>query len=53
MAGLAEALSCPARVVNDAGELDAALAEIIPSLVSRREPLLLQVNVEADLVFNP
>jgi benzoylformate decarboxylase len=53
IAGLAEAMGCPVRRVTTPGELTVALDEILPTLRSRQEPMLLAVDVEPDLAFNP
>jgi len=45
IAAIAEALGCPSRVVAGHDELLAALDEIIPTLATREEPLLLEVAV--------
>ncbi|MFG2077338.1 thiamine pyrophosphate-dependent enzyme [Nonomuraea maritima] len=48
MGALARSLGCPARHVGTYGELTAALDEIMPTLTSRDEPLLLDVSVTVD-----
>src|SRR5207302_127998 len=45
MAALARSLGCPARRVTGYDELVAVLDEVVPSLASRREPLLLEIPV--------
>jgi benzoylformate decarboxylase len=51
--GLAEALGCPARRITGHAELLAALDELVPTLGSRTEPLLLEVVVAPDPEFHP
>jgi benzoylformate decarboxylase len=51
--GLARALGCPARRLAEYDELVRALDEVMPSLASRREPLLLEVVVTPDETFAP
>jgi len=53
VAGLARAFGCPARTVREHGELLSTLDEVVPSLASRDEPLLLEVVVEPDESFAP
>jgi benzoylformate decarboxylase len=53
VAGLANALGCPARKIADHDALLAVLDEVVPSLASRAEPLLLEVVVAPDLTFAP
>jgi benzoylformate decarboxylase len=53
VAGLAESMGCAARRVGTPAELAEALEEIMPTLRSRQEPVLLAVTVEPDLSFNP
>jgi benzoylformate decarboxylase len=48
IAALATALGCPSRRVTDHAELLAALDEVIPSLPTRTDPLLLDVRVRTD-----
>lgn len=48
MGALARSLGCPARHVGTYGELTAALDEIMPTLATRDEPLLLDVSVTVD-----
>ncbi len=45
VAGLAESLGCPARRVTDHAGLVAALDEVVPTLRTRIEPLVLEVTV--------
>jgi benzoylformate decarboxylase len=45
-AGLARSLGCPARRIETADELMAALDEIVPHLAGRTEPLVLDVRVD-------
>ncbi|MEV1166831.1 thiamine pyrophosphate-dependent enzyme [Nonomuraea sp. NPDC049784] len=53
MGGLARSLGCPARRVDTYDELTAALDEVLPSLSTREEPLLLDVTVTVDPDFQP
>jgi benzoylformate decarboxylase len=46
--GLASALGCAARRIRTHTDLLAALDEVIPSLVGRSEPLLLEVSLSHD-----
>jgi benzoylformate decarboxylase len=46
--GLARSLGCPARRIDTADELAAALDEVVPGLAGRREPLVLDVRVDRD-----
>jgi len=51
--GLAHAFGCPARRIEDAGELERMLDEVVPGLAERAEPLLLEVVVAPDPTFAP
>ena len=53
VAGLAQAFGCPARKVSEHDDLLAVLDEVIPTLASRNEPLLLEVAVAPDETFVP
>ncbi|MEU7741590.1 thiamine pyrophosphate-dependent enzyme [Nonomuraea sp. NPDC049158] len=53
MGGMARSLGCAARRVNTAEELAAVLDEVMPTLVDREEPLLLEVTVAVDPDFQP
>ena len=53
IAGLAEALGCPARRVSTHEELLAALDDAIPTLAGRQEPLLLDVAIAPTTTFAP
>ena len=53
MSGMARALGCDARRVDEHGELLAALDEVLPGLAGRTTPLLLEVVVEPDPDFDP
>jgi benzoylformate decarboxylase len=53
MAGLAESLGCRAHRISDHGELLSALDDAVSGLPARAEPLLLEVVVAADPVFEP
>lgn len=45
IAGVAAAFGCRSVPVRSLGELRAATAELLPTLPSRREPLLLDVEI--------
>ena len=51
--GPRRAFGCPARTVAGHGELLEALDEVVPGLVDRDEPLLLEVVVAPDDVLRP
>jgi benzoylformate decarboxylase len=53
VAGLARAFGCKAQNIGTHEELLAALAEVIPNLASRSEPLLLDVAVAPTATFAP
>jgi benzoylformate decarboxylase len=53
IAGLAQALGCEARRIDDLDGLRQALDEVVPGLAEREEPLLLEVTVEPDPTFEP
>jgi benzoylformate decarboxylase len=53
IAGLATALGCPARRIEEHDELLGTLDDVVPSLADRSEPLLLDVVVEPDRSFAP
>ena len=53
VAGLARALSCPARSLDSHHELVAALDEVVPTLAERGEPLLLEIAVAPETGFQP
>ena len=53
VSGLARALGCEARRVEEHGELLGALDEVLPGLAGRTTPLLLEVVVEPDADFDP
>jgi benzoylformate decarboxylase len=53
IATLAAGFGCPARRVAGAADLTAALDEVVPGLATRREPLVLVVEVEPDPTFTP
>jgi benzoylformate decarboxylase len=48
---IAAGLGCPARRIEDHGDLIAVLDEVVPGLASRTEPLLLDIAVEPDPTF--
>ncbi len=51
IAGLARSFGCPAIRVADDDELLATLDEVLPTLASRDEPLLVEAVVEPDRTF--
>jgi thiamine pyrophosphate-dependent acetolactate synthase large subunit-like protein len=51
IAGLAEIFGCEARRIADLESLQKTLDEVVPGLAGRAEPLLLEVTVEPDPVF--
>jgi benzoylformate decarboxylase len=51
--GLARSLGCDTMRVGDHDALEAALDELTAGLAERRSPLLLEIVVEQDRVFNP
>ena len=53
IAGLAEIFGCSARRIADLDSLRNVLDEVVPGLADRNEPLLLEVTVEPDAVFQP
>jgi benzoylformate decarboxylase len=53
VSGMARALGCEARRIEEHGELIAALDGALPGLAGRTTPLLLEVVVEPDAEFNP
>jgi benzoylformate decarboxylase len=53
VAAIALALGCPARRVEEHGDLLAQLDELVPRLESSTEPFLLEVGVEPDVLFEP
>jgi benzoylformate decarboxylase len=53
VAGLARALSCPARAIATHADLVAVLDEVLPTLSTRDEPLLLEVVVAREQSFQP
>lgn len=53
VSGLATALGCPARRVEDHDDLVAVLDSEVPGLGARRTPLLLEVAVTPDAGFAP
>jgi benzoylformate decarboxylase len=53
IAGIARSFGCPARRISSHDELIAGLDEVMPTLVGRQEPLLLEVVVEPDESFAP
>lgn len=53
VAGLAQALGCPARRVDEHSRLLEVLDEVVPTLHERDRPLLLEVVVTPDETFTP
>lgn len=53
VSALAHGLGCPARRVETHGDLVAALDEIVPTLLVRDEPVVLDVAVAAGRTFRP
>ena len=53
VAALSRAFGCAARTIETYDELDGALAEVLPDLGERGEPLLLEVKVAPDDAFSP
>ncbi len=53
VAGLATALGCPTRRIDEHAELVSVLDEVLPGLGERRAPLLLEVVVAPDKSFAP
>ncbi|MDX6356694.1 MAG: benzoylformate decarboxylase, partial [Streptomyces sp.] len=53
VSGLAESLGCPARRIARHADLLAALDELVPTLGSRSEPVVLEVAVVPDPEFHP
>jgi len=51
--GLARSLGCDTMRVGDHDALEAALDELTEGLAERQSPLLLEIVVEQDPVFNP
>jgi benzoylformate decarboxylase len=50
---LAEGFGCPARRIRTHDELLAALDEVLPTLATREEPLLLDVAIAPTTTFAP
>ena len=53
IAGLAEIFGCESRRIADPETLQQTLDEVIPGLLERNAPLLLEVTVEPDSDFRP
>ena len=53
ISGLARALGCPARRITTPDELVETFDEVVPALVDRDEPLLLEVEVAPGETFDP
>jgi benzoylformate decarboxylase len=53
LATVARGFGCPARRIDTHEELVAALDDVVPTLASREEPLLLDVAIEPTQHFAP
>jgi benzoylformate decarboxylase len=53
VSGLAASLGCPAQRVDDHAAMVRVLDEVVPTLASRGEPLVLEVVVVPELTFEP
>jgi len=53
IAGLATALSCPARTVTTYDELTEVFDAVLPTLAGREEPLLLEVHIAREPTSKP
>ena len=53
IAALARAFGCPARRISTHDELMDALDDVVPTLTSRDEPLLLDVAIAPTETFEP
>lgn len=53
VSGMARALGCPAVRVEGHAELLRVLDDVVPTLVGRADPLVLEVAVEPDRRFDP
>jgi benzoylformate decarboxylase len=53
VSGLARSLGCPARRITNYEELVATFDDVVPTLATRDEPLLLDVVVADDPTFQP
>jgi benzoylformate decarboxylase len=53
ISGLARAFGCPARRVVTPAELEETFDEVVPELAGRDEPLLLEIVVAPDEIFEP
>jgi benzoylformate decarboxylase len=52
LSALAEAFGCPAQRISTLDELSASLDELVPTLRTRTQPLLLDVEVSPTATFN-
>lgn len=50
---LSESLGCPAKRLSHYDDVRATLSDVVPSLRSRTEPLVLVIDVEPELTFAP
>jgi benzoylformate decarboxylase len=53
VAAIARGFGCPARALATHDELTAALDEVVPTLATRDEPLLLDVAIAPSETFAP
>lgn len=51
VSGLARSLGCPVQKVSDMDQLDAVLDEVVPTLASRKSPLVLEVEIATERTF--
>ena len=50
---LSQSLGCPAQRLSDLATVRATLAELVPTLATRTEPLVLVIDVEPERTFAP
>ncbi|GIH69836.1 hypothetical protein Mth01_20890 [Sphaerimonospora thailandensis] len=53
LSAMARSFGCPAIRLDSHGDLLATLDEVVPTLASRTEPLLLDIAVMPDAEFRP
>jgi len=51
--GLARALGCPAQRIDTPAELEQVFDDVVPDLAGRDEPLVLEIAVAPDEIFEP
>lgn len=51
VSGLAHSLGCPVQKVSGIDQLDTVLDEIVPTLASRKSPLVLEVEIATERTF--